>query len=401
MIAPEFPKNEKKRQREVEKYNLLDTLPEEKFDNITKIMAHICNTPISLITLLDKERNFLKSHYGIPSSESPRKLSFCGHAINSEEDIMIVKDARLDNRFEDNPLVTEQGVVFYAGVPLVNNKGYKLGTLCVFDTEPKELNEDQINALKTVSKQVILLFEEIIKNKKLKQLKLDLEEKNRHLEKFAGIVSHDLKSPLSNIILLTELIGENVRKEGDEESENYLDILKKSSFALKDYIDGLLDFYRSDNLIAQEHEEVHFFDFLNEVKKITDPRGIVNFTVESKEDTLFINKIALLQVLTNLIINAIKYNDKNTIEIKVSCEKTEDYYVFSIADNGVGIEKEFQQKMFDLFSRAAGQLDRNGMQGSGIGLATVKKIIDSLGGTIEVSSEIGEGTLFTFTVERE
>ena len=120
MIAPDFPDNEIQRQTAVEKYMLLDTLPEDCYDNITALMAYVCETPISLVTLLDKKRNFLKSHHGIPFNEFPREISFCGHAINSDDMITIVEDARLDKRFVDNPLVTEYQAIFYAGVPLID-----------------------------------------------------------------------------------------------------------------------------------------------------------------------------------------------------------------------------------------------------------------------------------------
>jgi len=129
MIIPEFPQNEEERLKAVKQYNLLDTLPEEDFDNITNLVATLCDVPISLITLLDTDRNFLKSHHGVPFNESPREISFCGHAILSNKDIFIIEDARLDDRFHDNPLVKEFQAIFYAGVPLLNPKGHKLGCL--------------------------------------------------------------------------------------------------------------------------------------------------------------------------------------------------------------------------------------------------------------------------------
>jgi len=91
MIEPEFPENEQQRQLAVERYDILDTMPEASFDNITSLMSQISGAPISLITMLDNDRNYLKSHHGVPFSESPRDISFCGHAINAPEGIMIVE----------------------------------------------------------------------------------------------------------------------------------------------------------------------------------------------------------------------------------------------------------------------------------------------------------------------
>ena len=131
MIAPPFPVDEEQRLAAVRSYNLLDTLPEKDFDNITAVTAVICDVPISLVTLVDVDRNFLKSHYGIPFNESPRNTSFCGHAILDEKSIFIIEDARIDPRFKDNPLVRDLKAIFYAGVRLINSEGYPLGTLCV------------------------------------------------------------------------------------------------------------------------------------------------------------------------------------------------------------------------------------------------------------------------------
>ena len=164
MIPPKLPDNEKRRQFEVNKYQLLDTIPESSYDNITALMAYICDAPISLITLLDKDRNFLKSHYGLPFNESPRAISFCGHAINSQDAITIVEDSRKDERFHDNSLVTEHQAIFYAGAPLTNSEGFKLGTLCVYDTKPRKLTKEQQNALIAMAQQVTSLFEQRYQN---------------------------------------------------------------------------------------------------------------------------------------------------------------------------------------------------------------------------------------------
>jgi len=184
MIKPRTPKNEKQRQIAVEKYELLDTLPEEGYDNITSLVSYICDAPISLISLLDNDRNFLKSNHGVSFNESPRDLSFCGHAINSDDPITIIEDSRKDERFQDNPLVEKHQAIFYAGAPLIDSDGFKLGTLCVYDTKPKKLGEQQKKALLNMSKQVVSLFEQRYQNLKLAKLKDELEKRNKDLKKF-------------------------------------------------------------------------------------------------------------------------------------------------------------------------------------------------------------------------
>ncbi|MGB6037267.1 MAG: GAF domain-containing protein, partial [Cryomorphaceae bacterium] len=147
MIEPGFPKNEAQRQRALERYAILDTIEEESYDNLTALLASICEVPISLVSLLDKDRNFMKSHYGVRFNEDPRQRSFCGHTIMQEGGVLIVPDATKDERFHDNPLVTEMGVRFYAGASLVDTQGLRLGALCVFGTEPKVLTDRQKKAL--------------------------------------------------------------------------------------------------------------------------------------------------------------------------------------------------------------------------------------------------------------
>ena len=118
-------------------YSILDTLPESDFDDLTTIAAEICGTPISLISLLDDKRQWFKSHHGLDAIETPKEYSFCGHVIN-QDDLFVVSDARLDERFHDNPLVTGYPyVVFYAGVPLVGDNNLPLGTLCIIDHNPQ------------------------------------------------------------------------------------------------------------------------------------------------------------------------------------------------------------------------------------------------------------------------
>ena len=141
MIPPSIPDNEKERLRELASYSIMDTLSEEEYDNLTAIASTICNTSISLVSLIDDTRQWFKSHHGLDATETPKEYAFCGHAINDPQNVLIVNDSREDERFFDNPLVEgDPYVIFYAGVPLVSQAGLPLGTLCVIDNEPKTLS---------------------------------------------------------------------------------------------------------------------------------------------------------------------------------------------------------------------------------------------------------------------
>ncbi|MDX1349417.1 MAG: PAS domain-containing protein, partial [Putridiphycobacter sp.] len=162
--------NEKERQAALDNYKIVESLPEQTFDDFTLIASQICNTPIALISLIDNDRQWFKSKYGIGISEGPRDLSFCGHAINEPDQIFQVENAKIDKRFSDNPLVTGNiDISFYAGVPLVDSQNFALGTLCVIDKKPKKLTENQLKALVALSRQVMFKIEERRKNILLNQ----------------------------------------------------------------------------------------------------------------------------------------------------------------------------------------------------------------------------------------
>ncbi|MGB1313327.1 MAG: sensor histidine kinase [Bizionia paragorgiae] len=396
MIAPEKPSNESARLAAVYEYKLIDTLPESDFDNITSIIAAMFDIPMSLITLLDADRNFLKSHFGVPFNEAPRDLSFCGHAIMSEDDIFIIEDSRKDERFHDNPIVKEHQAIFYAGVPLMNPEGFPLGTLCVFDTKPRQLTALQKQVLIAMAKQVVNLFELRKRNNELRETKEQLNIQNENLKHFAGHVSHDMKMPLANMIVTTDILKKKYKNVLDAKGIEYLDYLKQSSFTLSDYISGLLDHYESDKLGG----ELESFDLNLLLEEIVDLLNInidceINFPETNEE--LFCNRAALEQVFLNLIGNSLKYNDKEKIVITIACKRGDAHLEFKISDNGIGIPQDKQKEIFNLFS-TVGNLDRNGNRGNGIGLSTVQKLITKLGGTISLESELGKGTTFNFTI---
>ncbi|MBR9914976.1 MAG: GAF domain-containing sensor histidine kinase [Algicola sp.] len=395
MKSPNQPKNELQRLHAVKSYNILDTLPESDYDNITKLVASICDVPISLITVLDKDRNYFKSHYGIPFNESPRDISFCGHAI-LEDDIFIITDSRQDDRFKENPLIDDLSAIFYAGVPLVNPEGYSLGTICVFDHKPRTLEDSQIEALKILGKQVVNLFELRKKNAILETAKEELEKRNHQLKSFASHVSHDLKSPLANIISLTDLLrSENVGQLNSDASE-YLDYIEESTTILKDYIDGILMFYKADELLKSKKETVKLDELSEDIKQllISKTDTFVYPSIEIKS----VNRAALSQILINLVDNALKYNNKSHRHVEITYRDDLFHHVFSVADNGMGIPKNNQEEIFEIFKTIKND---HGKTSTGIGLSTVKNLVEKQGGKISVTSENNHGSTFHFTLAKQ
>ncbi|MDB6034886.1 MAG: sensor hybrid histidine kinase [Verrucomicrobiales bacterium] len=176
MKTAPFPENEASRLDALRRYGILDTPAEAAFDELTRLAAQICETPISLITLVDENRQWFKSRLGFDLSETPRALSFCSHTILGN-DILMVEDAKKDSRFSDNPLVIgKPQISFYAGMPLGSPDGYNLGTLCVIDQAPRHLTEHQLEALRILARQVTTQLE---LRRRLGELNRSVEEHKR------------------------------------------------------------------------------------------------------------------------------------------------------------------------------------------------------------------------------
>jgi len=193
MTADSRPAKETLRLAKLKGYNILDTLPELAYDDITVLAAHLCEMPTALVSLVDSDRQWFKSRVGLSAAETPRKVAFCDHTIQ-HSDILIVEDATQDPRFSHNPLVTGDPYIrFYAGAPLLTPDGYALGSLCVIDYQPRRLTQHQQQGLLILSRQVVAQMELRLH---AQQLKLA----NNHLERRVSERTARLTSALSRLL---------------------------------------------------------------------------------------------------------------------------------------------------------------------------------------------------------
>ena len=194
-----LPENEKERLAALETYKILDTISEQEYDDIAQLAAQICNTPMCTVALLDKDRKWHKAKYGLDKESVPREVSICSHTIMGDQPL-VVNDTHEHETFRDIGMVTNPpNVRFYAGVPLINNDGYALGSLCVIDVHPSELNDFQYNSLVSLARQIIALLELRRNTMIMEKQKSELEFKQTKIEK--------LNQELTDLSLTDELTG--------------------------------------------------------------------------------------------------------------------------------------------------------------------------------------------------
>ena len=358
MIIPELAHNELDRLRALRSYNILETLSEKEYDQLTAISSQICGCSISVISLIDENRQWFKSTYGLNVSETERQVAFCAHAINKPNEMLVVPDARLDERFHDNPLVTgDPHLAFYAGVPLVNEDGMALGTLCVLDNEPKTLSESQLLALNALADQVMILLE-LRRNKKALEDKLQQEkERSKELEQFAFIAAHDLKSPLNGIVSMSELLLTTHADALSPDGIRMLSSIQGASGQLASLINGLLDYYRLDTSEEDTKSPVQRDEIQSQLMELFASESSVDLQFSIQPPVVNSYGPVLLQVLLNLVNNAIKYGDEPITSVYIAIEETLSVYSVTISDNGPGIEDEFRENSFSFSKRQLQLID--------------------------------------------
>ncbi|GAB4197882.1 MAG: hypothetical protein Fur006_47010 [Coleofasciculaceae cyanobacterium] len=279
------------------------------------------------------------------------------------------------DRNEDGKL--EESFWNFVYQPLKDGEGNVYGIM----THAVEVT-DQVRARQEIEK----------KAEELAHLMQSLERTNQELDRFAYIVSHDLKAPLRAIATLAEWIEEDQGDRLCEESRQHLNLLRGRVNRMAGLIDGILQYSRAGRM--QQVETVEVSALLDDVLELLAPPPHVTMIVQPEMPTLKTEKVPLEQVFINLIGNALKYANRPDARIQVSVRDARQYYEFAIADNGPGIAPEYHEKIWGIFQRLEA---RDKVEGTGIGLSIVQKIVESRGGRVWVESELGAGTTFRFT----
>lgn len=390
--APQHPQ-ESKRIAELARLDVLDTEDEEALDELTELASSICGTPISLISLIDTDRQWFKSRVGLDAHETPREFAFCAHAI-LQPDLFEVTNALEDERFHDNPLVSsDPNIRFYAGEPLVTDNGMPIGTLCVIDQKPKKLTQEQKRALKILAKQVVGQLELRINYKKLKRV--DLER-----EKIFSVIAHDLRSPFNGILGLSKMLNEKAATIERKTIQMMSEKILESSLQVFQIIDELMQWTQQRlgrnqikispcNLALMVKETI---DLLADALKL---KGLT-YNVQVGDSVEVLADAAIIKmILRNLISNAIKYSNANeSIDIDATIQASE--IIVSVTDKGQGVSSEVMNSLFK--ESVDSQSDTQGLKGTGIGLSLCAELIVTQNGKIWVDKNYTQGARIQFSL---
>ena len=377
-----------------EEFKILKSAPEKDYHDILFLAAQVCKTVAAAVWIVEKDNSWCKTSLGISSEDIPKVEAFSEIPLQDQK-LLVVPNLQTDKRFRRY----SGNYVFYAGMPLITSQGDNLGVLMLFDTKEKSLDKEQEQALHILADQVLNLVTFRKQKNEYSRIQANLQQRYSDLEKFASLVSHDIKSPLANIISLTELLKEENQDKFDESTRQYIDYLSQSSHSLRSYVDGLLVFYRSEKILEKEEEDFELEGFFENIVSLYTVEPNVEIHYPREGHLKKVNRPALTQIFMNLISNALKYNNKENRRVDINFDVDQNFYYFEVKDNGNGIPEESFEKIFELFTTLDHE-DRHGNPGSGIGLATVKKLLHHMGGDINISSTPGEGSNFKLKIKR-
>lgn len=393
--------NERERLNAVRRYDILDTPPDGAYDHVTSLAARLFQVPISIISIVDSDRIWFKSHHGIHANEVDRELGLCASAI-LQNGPYVIEDAQNDVRSLANPLVAGSlGLRFYAGVPLTTTDGFNLGTLCVIDQKPRILEEGEIKNLEDLAALVVdqleLRLAAINSTAELLQAKAAVEKAHHAKGEFLSTLTHELRTPLNSILGFAQLLNMSTPPLAPNQQKDVNRIIR-AGWHLSNMISDTHDL----ELIESGHlsiflESVAIFDVLHECETMMRPQAQmagIHLSVSRVDSQWFIraDKTRLRQVFINLLSNAIKYN-RSGGKVMVDCERSDPALVrINIKDTGIGLPAAKKDKLFEAYNRL-GQ-ETGSKEGTGIGLAVTKKLVEMMGGSIGVESTEGDGSEF-------
>jgi signal transduction histidine kinase len=399
--AASLPPDEAERLGALQRTGLLDTDPEERFDRLVRIARALFQVPIAMVTLVDADRQWQKSCLGLELRELPRTISFCAHAVLSDQ-ALVVSDTTADPRFADNPLVTgEPSIRFYAGQPIHSPDGRRLGTLCLMDRVARVMDEDHLTMLHDVAAIVEEELGGAPSSEQEAQLRAVTDELDRLLRvkgDLVSIVGHEFRTALTGIQGFSEMM-----KDGGfspKEMQEFAADIHKDALRLNQMITDMLALDRLES--APLHLSLDTVDLNALVAKHVErtgslePTHLMRTELDPAVPPAYADAEKLGQVLDNLLSNAVKYSPQGG-GITARTSMYGGMARISVSDEGPGVPAEIQESIFERHGRAPTVQTRQ-VRGTGLGLPLVRQIALMHGGRAWVESTPGFGSTFHFSL---
>jgi signal transduction histidine kinase len=384
-IAASQRPNEAERLQALRSYGILDTAVEPAFDDITRIASYVCQTPISLISLVDEGRQWFKSEVGLGMRETPFDQSICAHAL-LEHSFLEVQDITKDARFDCNPLVTgEPHLRFYAGALLRTPDGLPLGTVCVLDNKPRQLSSEQRDILAALARQVMSQME-------FRRALLLSDRLQRNISRLMAVAGHDLKQPLQVMVIAIDRIRNKLT---DAKDRDRLGLAIDAGMRMAEELDRLAETsVLQTGLGAPKLSRFPVSDIFESIVHTwhlhAEAKGL-RLVVLPCHAQIVSDPGMLRAIIGNLVGNAIKYTARG--RVLVGCRKRGNFLSIEVLDSGSGIPAEQLGAIFDAFHQI-----HPASEGLGLGLSIVRRTAEALGHPIALKSDLARGSHFTVLV---
>ncbi|WP_099238483.1 GAF domain-containing sensor histidine kinase [Synechococcus sp. BDU 130192] len=404
MRTPEPLPHEAERLKSLFQQDLLDTPQEPEFNRIVNLAARLFGVKIVLISLVDDCRQWFKAKVGLTATETPRNVSFCGHAIR-EADIFEIPDTLADERFWDNPLVTGKPYIrFYAGHPIRSGDGYPLGTLCLIDEQPRKLTATERELLQMLAHQVEDLLR-LRRNLKRKQNKIklltvqvqSLDRSNNLKDQLLAVLSHDLRSPLISFRSVIELLAAQALEPEELEilipevcnkfDQTEMKVMQMLQWAQQQLQTEVVPI----EMIKVEAIADHVLPWCQDCAQ----RKNVTLQVEMEPQLQVLGNLELIGVvLRNFLGNAVKYS-RHGETITLFARRSGQYVELGVRDTGLGMKPETLKKIRShSYQLSAPGTDNE--KGTGLGLLLCQTYLNQMGTALEIESRWMEGSTFSF-----
>ncbi len=394
-----YTDHEIERQQILSNYHILDTDNESEYEEITELASYICETPVAYIGFIDEQRQWFKSKKGFEAQEVSRHLSICEKCINGRE-LYQIRDLSTDERFLQHPFVIEEPVKkFYAGIPIVSEGGFVLGTLCVMDYFPKELSPKQVSCLKALAHQLqqSLELRKLKFQKGLEQERILNLNKTSSLGMMTAYMAHEINNSLGILNGYTAIVQDELSrlKGPTDQIVSFVDKIQKTTLRISKVIQGIKSYTRESEMDPYELIELRRLieetvGICEQKCKLQQTRLSVNLPPEDLK--LECHSTQISQVLINLINNgldAISGFKEKWIDLSVSVASPGSLR-FTITDSGPGIPQTLAKKIMEPFFTT-----KEKGKGTGLGLGLCKSIVEAHHGTFFYDSS-SKNTRFGF-----